>query len=138
MSLGPTELLVLLVVLLGILLAVRLRARPAKGAGPSAAALRTPVPAELQSRIRTLAAADQRITAIKLLREATGLSLLDAKNAVDAIAAGSALPVAAPPLADRARSLLSAGREEEAVRLVAAETGMSAPEATTFIRALLP
>lgn len=144
MSVGPTELLVLLVVLMGVLLAVRMRARPKDAARkrPAGQALSTPVPAELQSRIRTLAAADQRIQAIKLLREATGLSLLDAKNAVDAIAAGTALPTPGPaPRADlayRARSLVSAGREDEAVRLVATETGMSAPEAAAFVRALLP
>jgi ribosomal protein L7/L12 len=153
LGLGPTELLILVVVAVVLLLAVRTLGRadgrsgsPLSGKARTASAARalsTPVPAELQSRIRTLAAADQRIQAIKLLREATGLSLLDAKNAVDAIAAGNVLP--APErereradLAYRARSLLGAGREDEAVRLVATETGMSAPEAATFVRALLP
>lgn len=146
MGVGPTELLVLLVLLVGIMLAVRFRARPKPA--PSGPAASTPVPAELQSRIRTLAAADQRIAAIKLLRAETGLGLLDAKNAVDAIAAGSVLPtpsfgsspagVPRPDLAGRARSLVSAGRANEAVRLVATETGMSAPEAETFVRALHP
>ncbi len=58
-----------------------------------------------------LAAQDQRIQAVKMLREATGLSLLDAKNAVDAIAAGSVLPTPGKPRADlayRARSLAGA------------------------------
>lgn len=138
LGLGPTELLILLVLLAVLLLVVRTRTRPKKAEAPSGRASSTPVPAELQSRIRTLSAADQRIQAIKLLRQETGLSLLDAKNAVDAIAAGKVLPVAAPPLADRARSLLDAGREDEAVRLVATETGMTTPEATTFVRTLLP
>lgn len=136
LGLGSTELLVLLAILAVILVMVRMSGRADKP--PSGRAFSTPVPAELQSRIRTLAAADQRIQAIKLLRQATGLGLLDAKNAVDAIAAGRVLPVSAAPLADRARSLVSAGREDEAVRLVATETGMSAPEAETFVRSLYP
>ncbi len=139
LGLGPTELLVLLVILAVILVMVRMSGRAKKtDKPPSGRAFSTPVPAELQSRIRALAAADQRIQAIKLLRQATGLGLLDAKNAVDAIAAGRVLPVSAAPLADRARSLVSAGREDEAVRLVATETGMSAPEAETFVRSLYP
>lgn len=47
----------------------------------------------------------------------------------------------APPptdLADRARTLVAAGRHDEAVRLVTGETGMSPPEATAFLRALEP
>jgi ribosomal L7/L12-like protein len=154
LGLGAPELLILLVILAVIVVMVRVSGREKKPRDkPSPGrALSTPVPAELQSQIRTLAAADQRIQAIKLLREATGLGLLDAKNAVDAIAAGRALPTPdAPPRADlpradlpradlayRARSLVSAGRGDEAVRLVATETGMSAPEADAFVRSLLP
>jgi Ribosomal protein L7/L12 C-terminal domain len=159
LGLGAPELLILLVILAVIVVMVRVSGREKKPRDkPSPGrALSTPVPAELQSQIRTLAAADQRIQAIKLLREATGLGLLDAKNAVDAIAAGRALPTPdAPPraelpradlpradlpradLAYRARSLVSAGRGDEAVRLVATETGMSAPEADAFVRSLLP
>ena len=148
LGLGPTELLVLLVILAVIVVLVRVAGREKKP--KPARVVTTAVPAELQSRIRTLAAAGQRIQAIKLLREATGLSLADAKKAVDAIAAGGTLPTPGPdpayrsapePRADlayRARSLVSAGRQDEAVRLVATETGMSAPEAETFVRALLP
>jgi large subunit ribosomal protein L7/L12 len=147
LGLGPTELLVLLAILAVMVVMVRVAGREKKPDRPKPArVVSTAVPAELQSRIRTLAAADQRIQAIKLLREATGLGLLDAKNAVDAIAAGRALPTpdaprataSRPDLADRARSLANAGRQDEAVRLVATETGMSAPEAETFVRALLP
>lgn len=142
LGLGPTELLILAAVLVVIVVLMRVLSRAGGGArsggAPEPTGPGTPIPAELQSRIRTLAAQGQRIQAIKMLREATGLSLLDAKNAVDAIAAGNALPTARPDLAYRARSLAAAGRADEAVRLVATETGMSAPEATVFIRALLP
>jgi large subunit ribosomal protein L7/L12 len=136
LGLGPPELLILLAVLLVLLLAVGVLGRASSSRRPAPPVTVT-VPAELQSRLRAMAAADQRISAIKLLRKSTGLSLLDAKNAVDAIAAGAVLPAALQAdLASRARSLVGAGREDEAVRLVAAETGMSVHEATTFVRAL--
>jgi hypothetical protein len=41
-----------------------------------------------------------------------------------------------PALADRVRPLVAAGRDDEAVRLVVAETGLTAPEATAFVRSL--
>lgn len=143
LGIGAPELLILLavlVVLVGVVVAVGLLARGRTPAPPRPLP-EVPLPVELQSRLRTLSAQGQKIQAIKELREATGLSLLDAKNTVDAIAAGGTRPVpAAPPRADlayRARSLAAAGRQDEAVRLVGAETGMSAPEATAFLRSLL-
>ena len=132
LGLGPTELLILLAVAVVLLLAVRTLGRSDARSGRPRSGTRV---------VSALAAADQRIQAIKELREASGLSRLDAKNAVDAIAAGAVLPTperARADLAYRARSLLSAGREDEAVRLVATETGMSAPEAAAFVRALAP
>ena len=61
------------------------------------------------------------------------------------MADGRAVPVPPRPvaeerrdLADRARALAAAGRRDEAIGLVAYETGMSAPEADAFVRALLP
>lgn len=143
LGIGVPELLILLVVLVvlvGVVVAVGMLARGRTPAPPQPLP-DVPLTLELQSRLRTLAAQGQKIQATKVLREATGLSLLDAKNTVDAIAAGGTRPVpAAPPRADlayRARSLGAAGHEDEAVRLVAAETGMSAPEATAFVRSLL-
>lgn len=149
MGIGPTELLIILVVL-GVLLALAGRVAAAR----RTAAVRPPplrptiaLPAELQSHLRTMAAQGKKIQAIKQLRESTGLSLVDAKNAVDTIAAGSSLPTPGgapggtpprPDLAYRARVLAAEGREDEAVRVVAAETGMSGPEATAFVRALRP
>jgi Ribosomal protein L7/L12 C-terminal domain len=133
---------VFLVLLFGVLLATRSRSE--RPAGPPAPVV--PLPAELQFRVRQLVAEDKKIHAIKEVREALGLSLLDAKNAVDALADGRSVPVPGRPvpevgrsdLADRARTLAAAGRHDEAVRLVADETGMSAPEAEAFLRALLP
>jgi large subunit ribosomal protein L7/L12 len=148
---GVGEIVVLVLVVLVLLVVVRVARRPGRDRPPRP--VTTPVSAQLQARVRELTGAGQRIQAVKELREATGLSLLDAKNAVDAIAAGASLPVAPPAesasagsasgdprgdLAYRARSLAGAGREADAVRLVADETGMSAPEAEAFVRALRP
>ncbi|HEV7654455.1 MAG TPA: hypothetical protein VGP36_06930 [Mycobacteriales bacterium] len=153
---GVGEIVVLVLVVLVLLVVVRVARRPGRDSPPRP--VTTPVSAQLQARVRELTGAGQRIQAVKELREATGLSLLDAKNAVDAIAAGASLPVAPPAgsasagsasagsasgdprgdLAYRARSLAGAGREADAVRLVADETGMSAPEAEAFVRALRP
>jgi len=44
------------------------------------------LPAEIEARVRELVGQDQRISAIKLLREHTGLGLKEAKDAVDALA----------------------------------------------------
>lgn len=156
LGLGLPELAILLVVLLVVLVVVRLsrvrrdeggRARPPRlPRTPSPQALSTPVPATLQTRVRELAAGGKLIQGIKELRQATGLGLREAKEVAEAIAAGNALPVPGAPrpeqgsrdLAYRARTLAAGGQEAAAVRLVAGETGMSAPEATAFVRSLLP
>ena len=146
MGIGPTELLILLVVFLFFLGIVLMAAGRAAARRPTPVPPPVAVPAALQTHLRALIGENKKILAIKQLREATGLSLLDAKNAVDALASGGTLPTAAPAaaptpradLADRARSLAARGREGEAVRGVATETRMSAPEAAAFVRALLP
>ena len=142
---GSLELFVLVLVVLAVVTLVGLRRNSVDTWPGFAAAVRVPVPADLQSRVRALCVQFQQIQAVKELREALGLSLLDAKNVTDAIAAGNTLPTpeaaAGRPrrdLAPRIRELLAAGRQTEAVRLVAAETGMTAPEADAFIRALQP
>ena len=136
--------MVLLVAL--VLVAVFVGTRSRSGEKPAAPPRPVvPLPAELQFRVRELAGRGQKIQSIKEVREKLGLSLLDAKNAVDAVADGRAVPVPPRPvaeerrdLADRARALAAAGRRDEAIGLVAYETGMSAPEADAFVRALLP
>ncbi len=139
---GVAELVIVLAVL-AVLLALIARTRSGSRPPRPVVLPSVPLPAELQSHLRAMTGQGQRIQAVRTLREATGLSLLDAKNVVDAIAAGRSLPTPAgdpggprADLAYRARTLAAAGREDEAVRVVAAETGMSAPEATAFVRAL--
>ncbi len=56
------------------------------------------IPSEALERVRTLVAAGDYIEAIKLYRESTGASLKDAKDAVDALAAGAGVEVPKPKL----------------------------------------
>lgn len=130
---GVAEILIVLAVLVVLLLVFGgRRTRPAPT--PVAVAL----PAELQARVRDLYGRDQRIRAIKELREATSLSLRDAKRTADALAAGRTYPVPRPPLdlATRARALLDAGRHTDAVTLVTTETGLTPTQAESFLRSL--
>jgi hypothetical protein len=106
-------------------------------------------PSELTGHLRDLVAQNKKIHAIKLLRERTGLGLKDAKDAVEALAAGYPVrhpalttpptPPAAPPRADlatRVRHLKESGQTEQAVFLVRGETGMNHDEATLFVNSL--
>lgn len=148
MGIGPVELLFLIVLVAVVLAVVGLRRGSGVERPPAMQPRDVPLPADLQSRLRGLAAQGQKIQAIKELRQVTGLSLLDAKNTVDALATGRTFPTPDQPpptattprddLAYRARTLATTGRPDEAVRLISTETGMSAPEAQAFLRALLP
>ncbi|WP_202845092.1 hypothetical protein [Luteimonas saliphila] len=86
----------------------------------------------------------QTIDAIRHLREDNGLSLRDAKAAVDAYAAGrrdfDATPSGpdatdAPDLAARVERLLQDGHVIEAIRLVREATGMGLKEARDWVEA---
>lgn len=82
---------------------------------------------------------DRRIHAIKVVREHTGMGLVEAKNLAEAIEAGRwspAGPANGQSLADRTRELLALDRVAEAVLMVAKETGMTQDEASRFIGAL--
>ncbi|HEX8069509.1 MAG TPA: hypothetical protein VF546_06135 [Pyrinomonadaceae bacterium] len=66
-------------------------AQPARAQPPTAGAQATP-DAALKSELAALLRAGNKIAAIKLWREHTGASLLDAKNAVEAYEAELARP----------------------------------------------
>ncbi|MFF5207617.1 ribosomal protein L7/L12 [Streptosporangium sp. NPDC000396] len=134
-SLGSTELFILLVVLalliIGLVLLVRRRPRtPAPRLSPL----------ELHQQVAALAAAQEMIPAIKLVREQTGLGLAEAKRYVDDLAAGRAFAPVSPgngaDLATRVRQLKTAGRTEQAMLLVRDETGMSEPDAQRFVESI--
>ena len=116
------------------------------GYGPyqaRAGVLSAPALAEVQ----ILLARGQKIHAIKVVREQTGMGLKDAKDYVDAMVGGGLAPVLPEAvswgqqpggglLSERARTFKAAGDLASAVALVRAETGMSQSEAERFINAL--
>ena len=62
--------------------------------GMAASAPQTPAAAgDTLAQVRQLMRADEKIQAIRVLREASGLGLKDAKDAVEALAAGNDQPV---------------------------------------------
>ncbi len=97
--------------------------------------------------IRSLAASGKKIAAIKLYREATGVGLAEAKDAVEAIARGqgvsfpSTAAQAAPfgsdaMLEDRIRQLLAARQKIEAVKFYRERTRVSLQEAKDAVDAI--
>lgn len=110
----------------------------------------TPISAqELDHVLRRLVHDGQKIHAIKMLRDHTGMSLKDAKNAIDGLALGHPVhyppSLAGPPpppmpssadLATRVRHLKETGRTEQAIHLVRGETGMDEAEATQFVNSI--
>ncbi|MET7464424.1 hypothetical protein [Nonomuraea sp. NPDC005501] len=142
MNLGLPELLFMLcLALLAVAIIVFAAARAARRPVEPAVG-----PQEVDARIRHLAAAGKKIEAIKVLRTHTGMSLRDAKLAVDGLAhgrpirhpalQGPALQQPAGPAADlatRVRRLKSDGRADQAVFLVRGETGMGHDEAVAFV-----
>jgi ribosomal protein L7/L12 len=83
-----------------------------------------------------LVAQGKKIQAIKDLRAASGLGLKEAKDAVDAMAAGHdisgvLLPRLEVPATaeERARKLIAQGRTIQAINLIREETGLGLKEA---------
>lgn len=106
------------------------------------------LPGPALTQVRMLLSRGQKIQAIKVVREETGMGLKDAKDYVEAMAAGR-IPLQAPPaavrsggepggtlLSERVRAFKAAGDPVSAVALVCAETGMSQGEAERFVDAL--
>jgi len=65
---------------------------PQCGAWRNATSPEADPPADLDTQLVALLAAGRKIAAIKLLREQTNSSLVDAKNAVEALAAKHGIP----------------------------------------------
>lgn len=82
---------------------------------------------------------DRKIQAVKVVRERTGMGLVEAKHVVDAIQEGHRLSIEPAPghsLADRSRELLSQDRVTEATTMVSRETGMTETESSRFLDVL--
>jgi ribosomal protein L7/L12 len=95
----------------------------------------------LRREILELVRAERAIEAIKLCRERTGLGLKEAKDLVDAVAAGRDVALPAPaspaPAGDRDLvELLKAGRKIDAIKLHRERTGLGLKEAKDAVEAL--
>ncbi|MBG0831895.1 ribosomal protein L7/L12 [Planomonospora sp. ID67723] len=142
-NIGPTELLIFVVpilLIIGVALLVRRAGRSRALARSGVLAPRPMSAADLQSQAHALIAQGKQISAIKLVREQTGLGLAEAKRYVDDLAAGR-MPMASRTtphgdLAGRVRELKASGRAEQAVLLVRGETGMAEAEARSFVQAI--
>ncbi|MEU6740951.1 hypothetical protein [Streptosporangium sandarakinum] len=150
-NIGPTELLVLVVLLaVPAVFVIGVIHRSARGSAAPPPRPRLD-PAELNHQVTGLIAAGKTVQAVKLVREQTGLGLADAKRYTDDLAAGrpphlapfhpgapglAAAPQPAADLATRVRHLKAAGRAEQAVFLVRGETGMDEADARRFVDSL--
>ena len=100
-----------------------------------------PTPAALEAELRALLAAGRKIDAIKRAREATGLGLKEAKDLVEGVDAGGALPAPRPAPGDAGleaalRALLAGGRKIEAIKRAREATGLGLKEAKDLVEQL--
>lgn len=91
--------------------------------------------------VMRLIRARRQMQAIKVYREHTGCSLKEARDAIDALKRGDAVPSAqpqsrfAPPNAGQLESLVYAGQQIEAIKLYREQTGCSLREAKEAVEA---
>jgi ribosomal protein L7/L12 len=108
--------------------------------------LQSPASDELEQQVRSLLDRGEKIEAIKLYREATAASLLDAKNAVEALERGGPLAEPAAPQEGVAPSQgdwehevlkrLEAGQKIDAIRWYREQRGVGLKEAKEAVEAL--
>lgn len=103
------------------------------------------IPATLEEQVGALLRSDRKIQAIKVYREATGVSLADAKRAVEQYELGRPLSAAplppAPTVLDDAawqhlRALAIRGQKIQAIKLYRELTGANLRDAKNAIDAL--
>jgi large subunit ribosomal protein L7/L12 len=91
------------------------------------------------AELQALVAAGRKIEAIKRYRELTRVGLKEAKDAVEALMRGAALPSREPgevPFETEIISLLEQGRKIAAIKLYRERTGVGLKDAKDFIEAL--
>lgn len=99
------------------------------------------IPEAALLRAQDLAADGRLADAVACVRESSGLNVLAAKEIVDGLRAGRAEQAggsgaAGIGLVARVRELTAAGREDEAVRLLCGDAGMTVPQAREFVAAV--
>lgn len=85
-------------------------------------------------RAQDLSAQGRVAEAIRCVRGASGLDVLQAKAIVDGMRGGTG--GAGLSLVARVRELAAAGHQEEAVRLLCADAGMSIAQASALVTAV--
>ncbi len=103
---------------------------------------------DLAEQIQALVAAGDKIAAIKLLREATGVGLAQAKEAVEALAEGKPLPPferaaadldpASAELPADVRAAAEGGDRIQAIRLLRERRGLGLKEAKDQLDRAMP
>jgi ribosomal protein L7/L12 len=115
---------------------------PARGEAPAFAQMND---ADALERIKALAQAGQKIEAIKLYRQASGVGLKEAKDAVEAIQAGQPVTLTratSAPLDEKSallvsvKLLLQAGNKIEAIKVYRQATGLGLKEAKDAVEAM--
>lgn len=103
--------------------------------------------AHLERELQTLLAAGKKIAAVKLYKERTGSSLMDAKNAVEELARSGALPptpttfvsmhtVGDESLSAEVAALLGQGQKLQAIKLYKDRTGVRLMDAKRAVESL--
>ncbi|MFG2014718.1 ribosomal protein L7/L12 [Actinomadura geliboluensis] len=91
---------------------------------------------EAYERVVGLIAEEKYIPAIKLVRQATGLGLKEAKEYVDGLKGQVFARQVPPQVQAKARAMIAEGRAKPAVKMVRAETGLGSQAAKDFVQAL--
>ena len=98
----------------------------------------TPPSPEVVERLRALLAEEKKIQAVRVLRQQTGIGLVEAKDYVDRLPLsgpvppwnpGPAGPQPSPETVRRARALIAAGKYVQAVKAIRDDTGWGLKEA---------
>jgi ribosomal protein L7/L12 len=101
-------------------------------------------PGNAEEAVRALLDGGNKIEAIKLVREQTGLGLKEAKDLVDAMERGAAVsiqpgtdsPVFHGDVDSEARRLVAAGKVIDAIKLVRAQNNLGLKEAKDYVERL--
>ena len=91
---------------------------------------------DLEQQVRSLLGDGKKLEAVKLYKEQTDVSLLEAKNAVEAIQRNASPPEPASDMEAEVLRLLEAGKKLEAVKMYKQQMGVQLIEAKQAVEAL--
>jgi ribosomal protein L7/L12 len=91
---------------------------------------------DLKQQVRSLLEQGKKLEAVKLYKEQTGASLLEAKNAVEDLQSATAPPESASDLEAEILHLLEAGKKVEACKLYKDRMGVQLMEAKQAVESL--